>query len=257
MKIFVKIRAITTISLVFFVLGSLSPHFYCNTIFSTNNSSPSAKTESIKYDITPIIAALIAGAVALAGFFWGLVTYKKDQDLRRKDVIFPLINEFDESKQMKIAKYLLDDKKIERGPDWKWPDELNLTGRSTKFNNFDNNQVYFHGEVATSNDNVPVPDGKVILTISLGDGKTEEMGLDLSNGQFSTQISHGWQSVRAYYVPIAGYADCNSKRIYNENVFRWHTETWERLQSFVRFGESTDELLNRLMDTAAEKVRDK
>jgi hypothetical protein len=124
MKIFVKIRAITIISLVFFVLGSLSPHFYYNTVFSTNNSSPSATTESIKYDITPIIAALIAGAVALAGFFWGLITYKKDQNLRRKDVIFPLINEFDESKNMKIAKYLLDDKKIERGPDWEWPDEF-------------------------------------------------------------------------------------------------------------------------------------
>ena len=25
---------------------------------------------------------------------------------------------------MKIAKYLLDNKKIERGPDWKWPDEF-------------------------------------------------------------------------------------------------------------------------------------
>jgi M6 family metalloprotease-like protein len=130
-----------------------------------------------------------------------------------------------------------------------------LTGRSTNFNNFDNNQVYFHGEVVTSNDNVPVPDGKVILTISLGNGKTEEMGLDLSSGKFSAQISHDWQSVRAYYVPIAGYADCNSKRIYNENIFRWYTETWERLQSFGKFRESTDELLNRLMDAAAEYER--
>jgi hypothetical protein len=29
-------------------------------------------------------------------------------------------------------------------------------------------------------------------------------------------------------------------------------ETWERLQSFGKFRESTDELLNRLMDIAAE-----
>jgi hypothetical protein len=29
-------------------------------------------------------------------------------------------------------------------------------------------------------------------------------------------------------------------------------ETWERLQSFGNFRESTDELLNRLMDIAAE-----
>ena len=29
-------------------------------------------------------------------------------------------------------------------------------------------------------------------------------------------------------------------------------ETWERLQSFGKFRESTDELLNRLMDIATE-----
>jgi hypothetical protein len=29
-------------------------------------------------------------------------------------------------------------------------------------------------------------------------------------------------------------------------------ETWERLQSFGRFRESTDDLLNRLMDIATE-----
>ena len=29
-------------------------------------------------------------------------------------------------------------------------------------------------------------------------------------------------------------------------------ETWERLQSFGKFRESTDELLNRLMDIAAD-----
>jgi hypothetical protein len=128
MKTFVKIRTITIISLVFVVLVSLSPHSYFNTVFSTNNtthkSSSSTKEVSIEYDITPIIAALIAAVVALVGFIWGLITYKKDQNLRRKDVIFPLINEFDESEQMKIAKYLLDDKKIERHPDWKWPDNF-------------------------------------------------------------------------------------------------------------------------------------
>jgi hypothetical protein len=118
MKTFVKIRTITIISLVFVVLGSLSSHFYFNTVFSTNNttnnttnkSSPSTKEVSIEYDITPIIAALIAAVVALVGFIWGLITYRRDQNLRRKDVIFP--------------KYLLDDKKVERRPNWKWPDDF-------------------------------------------------------------------------------------------------------------------------------------
>ena len=33
------------------------------------------------------------------------------------------------------------------------------------------------------------------------------------------------------------------------------TETWERLQRFGVFRESTDELLNRLMDIAAERIK--
>jgi predicted nuclease with TOPRIM domain len=35
------------------------------------------------------------------------------------------------------------------------------------------------------------------------------------------------------------------------------TETWERLQSFGKFRESTDELLNKLMDIAAEHTNTK
>jgi hypothetical protein len=35
------------------------------------------------------------------------------------------------------------------------------------------------------------------------------------------------------------------------------TETWERLNSFGRFRESTDELLNRLMDNMPKEVRKK
>ena len=34
-------------------------------------------------------------------------------------------------------------------------------------------------------------------------------------------------------------------------------ETWERLQSFGRFRESTDELLNRLMDNMAKESKKK
>ena len=33
------------------------------------------------------------------------------------------------------------------------------------------------------------------------------------------------------------------------------TETWERLQSFGSFRESTDELLNRLMDIVADQSK--
>jgi hypothetical protein len=93
------------------------------------------------------------------------------------------------------------------------------TGRSTEFIIFDNDQTEFHGLVVTRNDNNPVPGDKVILIVSLAAGKREYMTLELSHGEFSAQISSGWQSVRAYYVPISGFADCYSKRIYNENIF--------------------------------------
>jgi M6 family metalloprotease-like protein len=94
------------------------------------------------------------------------------------------------------------------------------TGRSTEFIRFDNNQTEFRGLVVTRNDNNPVPGDKVILIISLAAGKREYTTLELSNGEFSAQIRSDWRSVMAYYLPISGYADCYSKRIYNEDIFR-------------------------------------
>ena len=70
-----------------------------------------------------------------------------------------------------------------------------VTGRSTKFQRFDNNQSEVRGIVVTSNDEVPVPGGKVILKNSL-EGKAEYVTLDLTGGQFSTQIMGGWQTVK-------------------------------------------------------------
>lgn len=92
-------------------------------------------------------------------------------------------------------------------------------GRSTQFLKFNNDQMQIYGLVVTRNDNNPVPGDKVILIISLPNGKIDYMVLELSNGEFSAQISSVWQSAKGYYVPINGYADCYSNRIYNEDMF--------------------------------------
>ena len=94
--------------------------YYIKPISSTNDTDITKKTDSNKLDPTSIINALIGAGAGLGGFIWGLQTYKKDQHLRRKDIIFPLIKEFDESEQMKYAKDLLDDKTICPQCNWKY-----------------------------------------------------------------------------------------------------------------------------------------
>ncbi len=55
--------------------------------------------------ITAIIPTVVAGDTAI----FGLITYREGQKLNRKDLIIPLINEFDSSEDLFLAKALLDD----------------------------------------------------------------------------------------------------------------------------------------------------
>jgi hypothetical protein len=68
-------------------------------------------------DILTTISVIIAIVVAWFSFF----QYKKDQMIRRKDTLLPLISEFDdEAKNMKLAKELLDGFKYTVGLTWKF-----------------------------------------------------------------------------------------------------------------------------------------
>jgi hypothetical protein len=53
--------------------------------------------------------AVIPSVVAAGGFAWGIHTYRRGQDLKRKEILFSLIEEFDKSQSLDLAKKILDD----------------------------------------------------------------------------------------------------------------------------------------------------
>ena len=61
------------------------------------------------FDLVPELIVAFGG---LAGLMWGVYTYSESQTIKRKDLLFPLIKEFDESKEMQLAKDILDDKPV-------------------------------------------------------------------------------------------------------------------------------------------------
>jgi hypothetical protein len=80
-------------------------------------------------DITTIVGPIIPATVGLFGLIWGTHTYKDSQILKRKEILFPLMEEFDKSQPMIVAKKILDDfQTIKRDysdgdKDWKERDE--------------------------------------------------------------------------------------------------------------------------------------
>lgn len=54
-------------------------------------------------------SSLIPTVVGAVGLFQALFTYNESQTLKRKDIIFPLIDEFDNSEDLFLAKAILDD----------------------------------------------------------------------------------------------------------------------------------------------------
>jgi hypothetical protein len=80
--------------------------------------------EAVKYndlDLTAIISTIIPTAAGLGGLIWAVYTYRESLFLKRKDIIFPLIDEFDNSKEMKYAKDILDDRTIKPKKLWQYP----------------------------------------------------------------------------------------------------------------------------------------
>jgi hypothetical protein len=56
-----------------------------------------------------LATTLIPTAVGGVGAFWGIFTYREGQKLKRKEILFPLIDEFDKAHKMFLAKAILDD----------------------------------------------------------------------------------------------------------------------------------------------------
>lgn len=57
----------------------------------------------------PLIATAIATTVGGFGAIWGIYTYREGQKLKRKEILFPLIDELVNSKRMFLAKAIFDD----------------------------------------------------------------------------------------------------------------------------------------------------
>jgi M6 family metalloprotease-like protein len=93
------------------------------------------------------------------------------------------------------------------------------TGRSTEFKEF-RVDGEIHGAIVTIDDGQRVPSGKVILTFSLKDeDKKKYVTAEIRRGEFSLGLPNNWQSVIAYYLAPPGYANSESKRVFNEITF--------------------------------------
>lgn len=62
--------------------------------------------------IAAIIAAIIPTIGGIVTGLWAIRRYNQDKIAKRKDIVFPLIEEFDKSKEMEFAKKILDEKPI-------------------------------------------------------------------------------------------------------------------------------------------------
>jgi hypothetical protein len=117
-KIFIIIWLILSL-LILFNLSILG----VQPIYSEDNKTLESTDEDDPTNNTAIISTIIGAAAGLGGLFWGLYTYRKEPLLKRKDVLFPLIKELDESKEIMYAKKILDDINIKPEQCWIYPND--------------------------------------------------------------------------------------------------------------------------------------
>ena len=60
----------------------------------------------------------------IGGLIWGIYTYNESQILKRQEILFPLIKEFDESDKVYYSKAILDDVSIH--PEQGWEKQMGL-----------------------------------------------------------------------------------------------------------------------------------
>jgi hypothetical protein len=91
-----------------------------------------------------------------------------------------------------------------------------VTGETTRFRAFLVNSDGAFGSVVTTKD-LPVPGGAVILILKTGTNalETYEHAAVLSDGSFHRLVRGQWDTMQAYYVPLAGFADCTSAIVHH------------------------------------------
>jgi hypothetical protein len=116
-----KTSTIALICLTILFLDLRFTVFKVQSVYSGTTDSETGE-ENNGLDVTAIISTSIAAVAGLAAFIWGMYTYRKEQHIKRKDILFPLIEEFDRSPELKYAKEILDDR-IVSGSCWKFSND--------------------------------------------------------------------------------------------------------------------------------------
>lgn len=89
-----------------------------------------------------------------------------------------------------------------------------VTGKSTEFKGFTVDGKTARGMVVTHEDQKPVPSGKVVLRISSGKfpkARMDYQTVRLQGGSFVAELKYKGQRIKAFYIPSAGYGDCESE----------------------------------------------
>ena len=99
--------------------------------------------------MTAIITTIIPTVAGIGGLIWGIYTYKETQILKRQEILFPLIKEFDESDKMYYSKAILDDVVIP--PENGWEKQMgyyHISELETILRNHTTRSITDHGEAA-------------------------------------------------------------------------------------------------------------
>lgn len=108
------IKILTTL-----VVLSLMCTTILGSVFKFNITFASSTENDNQTDSLSGIGTLLATAFGIGGLFWGIYTYRGSQTLKRQQILFPLIKEFDKSNEMSIAKALLDNYYVTPRKGWK------------------------------------------------------------------------------------------------------------------------------------------
>ena len=88
-----------------------------------------------------------------------------------------------------------------------------VTGRATKFDRFTIDESSVFGTIVTVDQNNPVNGGKVIIRVST-DGEESTYyyhTVAVSNGIFSAKLPKDGNEVKCYYIPSAGFGECETE----------------------------------------------
>jgi len=88
-----------------------------------------------------------------------------------------------------------------------------VTGRATRVDELAVHGNRVRGTVATTDDGTRVPGGKAIVTTRDAHSVEHNEIVAVTEGSFNAPLRDEWKSMSAYYIPLQGYGDSNSRWI--------------------------------------------